>query len=244
MKNETAERLKRWLDYVNQLKSSSSDVAKKLYSDLAITPTDELRKAAKYFDLDPRKPTEAAILLRILAGVIFETREPKRPKGSKKWDERRLFRLCCHHMLVEDEIPNISDRMAGLEIKKRFPEHYRHDDPKTIQKRLPAARNEWKITWDDVVFMKKEIEEREDYEKYPEKYEIIPRIEFFSEVVEGIREDMMEENAGKPTPDEAVNDEVFKTLGKVKAARRMAEILSEKELQPLWAFLVRNIPKS
>jgi hypothetical protein len=138
MKKADSERLAEWRNFLDINRARSDCVTR--MGDFAARPMDELSKAAKYFDLDHAKPADAAILLRILAKVIFEARAPNRPIGSKKWGLRRLFLLGVHRMLVEKEIPRISDRKAGAKIKQRFPKVYRHDDPRTIRQRLPAAR--------------------------------------------------------------------------------------------------------
>lgn len=141
-KNLIKERLANWLETLDVFGSNPpSDFAKKAYGGLAARTTGELSKAATYFSLDPNKPTDAAILLRILASVVFGAREAKRPTGSTKWDEGRLFRLLVHRMRLEREIPGISDAKAAAEIKKRHPQ-YKYIGIKSLRQCLSAARRE------------------------------------------------------------------------------------------------------
>lgn len=141
MRNETAARLAYWREILDTIRSEPpSRYARYLYKSFSKKRAPALSKAANYFGLDIATRTDARILLRILASVIFETQEKNRPAGSKKWDAVRLFQLCIHHKLIEKENPRISGGKAAEEIKKRFPRHYQHDGPATIRQRLLAAR--------------------------------------------------------------------------------------------------------
>jgi hypothetical protein len=141
MRNETAKRLAYWRELLDSIRSElTPKSAKRKFESLSRQRTPYLDKAANYFDLKVSRRTDAAILVRILASVIFDSREKNRPAGSKKWDEVRLFQLFIHHKLIEREKPSISDSRAAEEIKNRFPGHYQRDEPATIRQRILAAR--------------------------------------------------------------------------------------------------------
>src|SRR5262249_1109762 len=98
-----------------------------------------IRRAAKFFHLDHKNPAHMALLLRILASVLFSYRKRGRKSGSKKWDSSRLLKLGSHR--ADLDIPN--DTKAAAEIKRLYPAEYRHDSVTTIRQRLPAAGQEY-----------------------------------------------------------------------------------------------------
>jgi hypothetical protein len=93
-------------------------------------------KAANYFNLDLTSEAESALLLQILAGVVFPG--SGRPKRSKQWGIARLTKLGTHWREVERASPGISDSKAAKEIKKRYPKLYQSDV--VIRPRLPDAK--------------------------------------------------------------------------------------------------------
>lgn len=129
--NTRAKRLKQWQD---DLRRSWPN----------LTDDSALLRAAKYFGLDPIR--DADLLLRVLADVLFG--KAGRPKGSKKWDSSKLLQLAHHHLEVKWHSPKLSDKRAMVEVKRRYPEHYRHDTEEMMRQMLQAARNqhdEWKF---------------------------------------------------------------------------------------------------
>ena len=87
-----------------------------------ITPA--LKKAADTFGLDPEDPYHAAILLRILAGLVFSPGRKGRPHDTPKWDAQREFDLGYHFHLLRREKPGIKISEAAKAIKLRWPKEY------------------------------------------------------------------------------------------------------------------------
>jgi hypothetical protein len=86
------------------------------------------------------------LLLHILADVLFG--KAGRPKGSKKWDSSKLLQLAQHHLEVKWHSPKLSDKRAMIEVKKRYPEHYRNTTEEMMRQMLRAARkqyDDWKF---------------------------------------------------------------------------------------------------
>ena len=93
-------------------------------------------KAANYFNLDLASEAESALLLGILADVVFPG--SGRPKRSKQWGIARLTKLGTHWREVERASPGISDSKAAKEIKKRYPKLYQ--SVVVIRPHLPDAK--------------------------------------------------------------------------------------------------------
>jgi hypothetical protein len=96
--------------------------------------------AFKYFGLDQKLASHRAILTLALIDVLFHKRKKGRPKGSRAWNQARLFMLGLHYEELANSKPRISDAKAANEIKRRF-SHYRHISSEAIRARLPAAKS-------------------------------------------------------------------------------------------------------
>ena len=123
-------------------------------------PNDDsaVRRAAKFLGLEPGRDSD--LLLHILADVLFG--KAGRPKGSKKWDSSKLLQLAHHHLEVKWHSPKLSAMGAMIEVKKRYPEHYRNTTEEMMRQMLRAARNQY----DDWKF-----EFQHDTEEPPEGWE-------------------------------------------------------------------------
>jgi hypothetical protein len=114
------------------------------FSNLAATNTNQLKAAANYFDLDLENGTECAVLLRVLADIAFNKKNPGRKKGSKSWPAARFFVLGYHENLLRQENPSLSgNERIAKKLKERYPDQFRHDSLTTLRQRLPAARREY-----------------------------------------------------------------------------------------------------
>jgi hypothetical protein len=136
------ERLKEWQKNLRMDRSFLFSTAEEFEEWCKETTSDQrqpIRRAAKFFHLDHKNPAHMALLLRILASVIFSYRKRGRPRRKKKWDDNRLCKLGAHRAALET--PN--DTQAAAEIKRLYPAEYGHDSAMTIRQRLPAARREY-----------------------------------------------------------------------------------------------------
>jgi hypothetical protein len=107
---------------------------------LAKKNTPALLNAAKQFDLDLANPIERAVLLRVLADLLFGPRRKKgRPLHSKKWTGTRLSQLARDCEEVKKDRPKLSDAKAAIIIKKRHPERYEDTSSEMMRQRLPEA---------------------------------------------------------------------------------------------------------
>jgi hypothetical protein len=173
MKKDAMQRLAEWRTGLRYWRST--DRSMEAYRRFAVERTDALSRACKYFELDPDNPKDAGVLLRVLAEVVFEVKESKRPKGTMKWGGGRLFQLFIHWaILVERGKRKLSDSRAAVEIRKRYPAEYAHIDAKSLRKRLPVARH-LSLSWLnsgllDVV--KKRKAQTEDFASNPRNAQI------------------------------------------------------------------------
>ena len=100
-----------------------------------------LTKAAQFFGLDLANPVETAILLRLLAYLLFGPKRKKgRPLHSKKWTGRRLFQLALDCEEIKKDRPKLSDAKAANIIKKQHPKRYEDTSSEMMRQRLPEAR--------------------------------------------------------------------------------------------------------
>src|SRR5262249_19876778 len=126
---------------------------RRLYPQLKLTPlcifdswTDAgppaaLSEAAEYFGLDLAKSAEQALLLHILADIVFGERKKGRPRTNKgKWDVARLIQLAIDCNKIKEDSPGISDKKAVGEIKSRYRERYKYATSEMMRQRLGLAR--------------------------------------------------------------------------------------------------------
>jgi hypothetical protein len=146
--NPVAVRLKDYRQALDQIRH--------LFPDLRLTPlcffeewwTDRcmpppgLSKAADFFGLDLSKSEQRALLLDILADVIFgEQKKGRPPTKKRKWDALTLIQLAVDCNKVKAEAPGISDKKAAGIIKDHFPRRYKHASPEMIRQYLMGARS-------------------------------------------------------------------------------------------------------
>jgi hypothetical protein len=149
--NPVAARLKGYREALDEIRH--------LFPDLPLTPlcffeewwTDKcmpppgLSKAADFFGLDLSKSEQKALLLEILADVVFGEEKKGRPRTQKrKWDRLTLIQLAVDCNKVKAETPGISDKKAAGLIKDQFPVRYKHASAEMIRQYLADAR-----TWLD-----------------------------------------------------------------------------------------------
>src|SRR5262249_31062589 len=89
-------------------------------------------------------PTHTALLLRILADVLFRYRRRGRKSSrksghKKKWDHTRLCKLGAQRAALATPY----DTKAAAEIKRLYPAEYRRDSAVTIRQKLRSARMEY-----------------------------------------------------------------------------------------------------
>jgi hypothetical protein len=102
--------------------------------------TRALLKPAQVFDIDLANPIETAVLLRILALLLFGPRRKKgRPLHIKKWTDARLFQLARDCEEVKKDHPKLSYARAAVAIKRRYPERYGDTSSEMMRQRLPKA---------------------------------------------------------------------------------------------------------
>jgi|GraSoiStandDraft_30_1057271.scaffolds.fasta_scaffold778517_1 hypothetical protein len=100
-----------------------------------------ISRAAKFFNLDEKRPAQRKLLFCILADVLFGSGRIGRPKGRTKWAHANLLRLLRDYVEVtKGGSARISDVKAAIKIKESFREHYQHFQPETLRKRLLEAR--------------------------------------------------------------------------------------------------------
>ena len=105
--------------------------------------TRALLKAARQFNIDLANPIETAVLLRILALLLFGPERKKgRPLNSKKWNRLRLTQLAIDCEKIKKDRPRLSDAKAAVVIKRRYPERYEDTSSEMMRQRLPQARGE------------------------------------------------------------------------------------------------------
>jgi hypothetical protein len=106
---------------------------------IAKTITPSLKKAAAAFGLDPKDPHDAAILLRILAQLVFSDGKRGRPPNTSKWIHPREYDLGYHFHLLRQEKPRIKLTAAAKAIKLRWPKEYADSSETTLRQRMRAA---------------------------------------------------------------------------------------------------------
>jgi hypothetical protein len=161
-RNSNAERLADWLEWFEDARKFPNIEAwrrNEWRNDFAAKPTRSLSEAAEFFGLDPAKAVDSAVLLRVLADVVFGTRKKGRHTGTSRWNDVRLFQLGVHLQAVEKDRPGISNKKAAAEIKRRYRQQYKTDEPETIRQRLRDARLvfDWSRNWDTKKGIKTEM---------------------------------------------------------------------------------------
>jgi hypothetical protein len=106
-----------------------------------LTGHPSLNRAAKVFDLDLSVEAQRALLLQILADVLFAESKKGRPPARKpKWDVLKLIQLAVDCNKIKEDMPGISDKKAADVIKDRHQSRYKHASPEMIRQHLPMAR--------------------------------------------------------------------------------------------------------
>jgi hypothetical protein len=101
-----------------------------------------LNRAAEFFGLDLSVEAQRALLLQILADVIFAESKKGRPPAKKaKWDRLTLIQLAVDCNKVKTETPGISDKKAASIIKRDFSSRYKHASAEMIRQYLADARS-------------------------------------------------------------------------------------------------------
>jgi hypothetical protein len=144
-RDHVGERLAYWRAEVSQLRSEPEGwPLSESYFDASCkvigAPSPILHEAADFFGLDLRREAERALLLAILADVIFGKAPKGRPKEHKRrWSRFRLVRLAVDRETIKRQAPELSDVKAAAILKKRFPKRYRHDSSVTLRQKLREA---------------------------------------------------------------------------------------------------------
>ena len=133
--NSIADRLEEIKTFYEDVRECSPDPGR-IFVAILKKRSAAVLKAADDFNLDLASEAYLALLLGILAGVVFPG--SRRPKRSKQWGIARLTKLGTHWREVELASPGISDSKAAKEIKKRYPKLYQSDV--VIRPHLPDAK--------------------------------------------------------------------------------------------------------
>jgi hypothetical protein len=139
-----AKRLAEWRKILDGWNPKSDDLFAWFCGTITKRNADEVVRAAKFLGLDPKDPAHLAILLPILADILFRPNTKGRPRGVKKWDRLLLFALGAHRLAIEEEHPGISDQKAAKKLKL-LPE-YKHDSVESLRQRLSPARYQYALT--------------------------------------------------------------------------------------------------
>src|SRR5262249_42884494 len=95
-----------------------------------------LVRAGGYFGLNPADQLECAVLLRVLASILFP--QKGRKKGSRhKWPMLRTMLLAFRLEELETAHPNLGDSELARRILTRFPREY----DKSLRLQLPRAQS-------------------------------------------------------------------------------------------------------
>jgi hypothetical protein len=123
-----------------------------------------LSKATKFFGLDQDNPTHRAVLLHILADVVFHEAPKGRPKGAAKWTTEKLFLLGIRAYALRKRLGSLKGNDAANELKMLFKDDYRHDSIETIRQRLRDALQEFEEIQE--LFMSRMKEKGLSFEEY------------------------------------------------------------------------------
>jgi hypothetical protein len=121
-------------------------------------------RAARFFGLDQEKPTHRALLLHILAEVVFYEPPKGRPKGSAKWSTEKLFLLGIRASALRKRLGSLKGNDAAKELKMLFKDDYRHDSIETVRQRLRDALQEFEKIQE--LFMSRMKEKGLSFEEY------------------------------------------------------------------------------
>jgi hypothetical protein len=104
-------------------------------------PPRALSRAAEFFGLHLGKPAQEALLLHILADVVFGEHKKGRLRTNKgKWDAVTLIQLAVDCNKIKEERPGISDKKAMGVIKNRYRDRYKYATVEMMRQRLGSAR--------------------------------------------------------------------------------------------------------
>lgn len=128
--------------YLSSLVGAPSIDDLRFSADTAALPPGFVVAAAATFGLNLKTAWGNALLLAILADVVFRPEAPVkkgRPVGTKKWDERRLGNLGLRAAIIEANNPKPSDNDIAGELQNRHSE-YQHISQETLRQLIPDAR--------------------------------------------------------------------------------------------------------
>ena len=111
-------------------------------ADTAALPHGFVVAAAATFGLNLKTPWGTALLLLILADVVFRPENPAkrgRPSGTKKWNQRELANLGFRAAIIETNKPGIKDYDTALELQKIDPKEYGYMTENTLRQLIPNA---------------------------------------------------------------------------------------------------------
>ena len=100
--------------------------------------TPHIARAGEYFGLDPNHQTEAQVLLRVLAQILFPKKG--RRKGTKAWSGLRLLTLAFRAQEMEAKHPRLNDSNLAKKIYGEFPDEYKSEH--AVRQRLASARKQ------------------------------------------------------------------------------------------------------
>jgi hypothetical protein len=110
-----------------------------------------LEKVFERLGFDAKQPEDWDRVRELAAGYLGLCRTVGRPKDTKKWDFDRLIVLGANLYQVECKYPNASNEEKALQIKRRWPDDYKHENPSSLRKRLPQARRTLDMLMQDPV---------------------------------------------------------------------------------------------
>src|SRR5262249_17874716 len=110
--------------YSSSLSVSSEDL--KFAADTSALPPNVLLLAAMHFALNLRSPIGVILLLCILADIVFRPEPPTkkgRPRGTKKWNERKVLTLGFRGAAIKARNPSFGYEAIAGELIKTFGEY-------------------------------------------------------------------------------------------------------------------------
>lgn len=119
------ERLEVWRHHCVDYRTQCTPAAWKFINQEYGPQPKSLKDAAKFFGLSLANKAELALLLRILADIIFAPRKRGRKEESRHWNDKRLFALGERVCQLEKQFGRrLSDRTAAKMIVSFYPHEY------------------------------------------------------------------------------------------------------------------------
>jgi hypothetical protein len=137
-----AKRLERWTNDVRRWNGTTFTLQQR--------SIEALSRAEKHFGLDRKNEHDRLHLLYILADIVFGVGRRGRPPASKKWKSNKLWQLAKDHIAVKKDLPKLSNTKAAEQIKKRYPDRYKHTSAEMVRQMLPEAHFEREF-WEEVL---------------------------------------------------------------------------------------------